>query len=110
MGKDGISRLGTVSFENLLDQAGACAAALLDHCCCRVLSCAELELCLQGPEQACPRSSPPSQMVLALARSRLPKLSVLLRLRSKRLRRRPPGQLFRPLEDIPAEALQVVRR
>ena len=49
-------------------------------------------------------------MVLALARSRLPKLRVLLRLRSTRLRRQPPGQLFRPLADIPAEALAVVRR
>ncbi|PRW33020.1 ubiquitin-like modifier-activating enzyme ATG7 isoform X1 [Chlorella sorokiniana] len=69
VGKDGISRLGTVTFENLLDQ-----------------------------------------MVLALARSRLPKLSVLLRLRSKHLRRRPPGELFRPLDDIPAEALAIVRQ
>lgn len=49
-------------------------------------------------------------MVLALARSRLPKLSVLLHARSKRLRQRPPGELFRPIDDIPAEALQAVRR
>lgn len=49
-------------------------------------------------------------MVLALARSRLPKLSVLLRLRSKRLRQQPPGELFRPVDDIPAEALSAVRQ
>lgn len=49
-------------------------------------------------------------MVLALARSRLPKLSVLLHSRSKRLRQRPPGELFMPVDHIPAEALRVVRR
>ena len=69
VGKDSISRTGTVTFGRLLDQ-----------------------------------------MVLALARTRLPKAFTLLRLSSATLRECPPDQIFRPVDQIPAEALAIVRQ
>lgn len=48
-------------------------------------------------------------MVLALARTRLPKLRVLCALRSAALRERPHAAVFRPLAEIPPEALRAVR-
>ena len=50
------------------------------------------------------------QMVLALARTRLPKLRVLFGLRSPALRDRPQQEIFCPVEEIPAEALRSVRQ
>lgn len=49
-------------------------------------------------------------MVLALACTRLSKLRVMLGLGSSSLRERPREQLFRPVEEMPAEALGVLRR
>ena len=50
------------------------------------------------------------QVVLALARTRLPKVRVLLGLRSAALRDRLPADIFRPIEQIPPEALGYVRQ
>ena len=57
----------------------------------------------------CLRSVPP-QMVLALARTRLPKARVLLNLWSRTLRDKPLQELFCPVEEIPPEALSYLRQ
>ena len=49
-------------------------------------------------------------MVLALARTRLPKARVLLNLWSRTLRDKPLQELYCPVEEIPPEALSYLRQ
>jgi hypothetical protein len=122
VGKDVISRTGTITFERLLDQVGE----LLGH----PLLCSAMPVCVAVCDveegiallgryiccQCCQCYPPPClrlmllQMVLALARTRLPKARVLLNLWSRTLRDKPLQELFRPVEEIPPEALSYLRQ
>ena len=119
VGKDAISRTGTVTFERLLDQVGGAAwwggmarqPPAWRGSGSRSGSGSGRNRLIRALYTSQLTWMPPCfpQMVLALARTRLPKMRVLFGLRSPALRDR-PQEIFCPVEEIPAEALRSVRQ